>query len=331
MGAADRPPRRDPQPGRPGEALGRLRSPSGTGLRGALRRVATASPKITREPPSSSWSWPASSPSSEGRYLVREGQTQRVLIITPLGAPRPQRKIRRRGKAVEPGDPEAVPVTRVTVTGERLSDAAEGDAWIEATLRAPEAPAEIRSATSVINRALSALRAGARDPLVQEVGASKALAVRIGHGTGQELADGRWTAARELPRKSSGGPTRRAPVARRRGSRRPRRRASGRNPDPQVEVDLDQGRESEARYGPGPRGRRSRIAPSDDKQLLKQFELVEKKLGSYESAARSARVDHDVPDHANSSVGIERAGPWVITAIRPCLRPRVTEGRPATG
>ncbi|MGH2923136.1 MAG: hypothetical protein ACRDKH_03780, partial [Solirubrobacterales bacterium] len=47
--------------------------------------------------------------------------------------------------------------------------------------------------------ALSALRAGARDPLVHEIGATRALAVRIGYGAGEELADGRWTEALELP------------------------------------------------------------------------------------------------------------------------------------
>jgi hypothetical protein len=51
---------------------------------------------------------------------------------------------------------------------------------------------------------MSALRAGARDPLVQEIGASRALAVRIGHGTGDELAEGRWSEARELPRRKGG-------------------------------------------------------------------------------------------------------------------------------
>ncbi len=32
-------------------------------------------------------------------------------------------------------------------------------------------------ATRIVNRALSALRAGARDPLVQDIGATRALAV----------------------------------------------------------------------------------------------------------------------------------------------------------
>ena len=39
---------------------------------------------------------------------------------------------------------------------------------------------EVRIATRIVNRALSALRAGARDPLVQDIGATRALAVRLG-------------------------------------------------------------------------------------------------------------------------------------------------------
>lgn len=183
---------------------------------------------------------------------------------------------------MQPGDPEAVPVTRVTVTGERLADTAEGDAWIESTLRSPErAPAEIRSATRVINRALSALRAGARDPLVQEVGASKALAVRIGHGTGDELAEGRWSAARELPRKKIGRvdtvepQSRVAAVLAGRDEVHPAETLILR-----ARLDVEQGREAEAAYGLRAARAALEDRPSDDKQLHKQLELVERKLAA---------------------------------------------------
>ena len=55
-----------------------------------------------------------------------------------------------------------------------------------------------------MNRALNALRAGARDPLVQDVGATRALAIRIGFGDGDEIAEGRWREARELARPRPG-------------------------------------------------------------------------------------------------------------------------------
>lgn len=94
-----------------------------------------------------------------------------------------------------------MPVTRVTVAGGlELGGERQAEQWLGSVVDDPERrSAEVRSATRLINRALGALRAGARDPLVQEIGATRALAVRIGYGKGEELAEGRWTEARELP------------------------------------------------------------------------------------------------------------------------------------
>jgi hypothetical protein len=102
---------------------------------------------------------------------------------------------------VSPGEPDAVPLTRVTVAGaERFDDRGAASRWLEATVSGAEGRVgAVRSATRLLNRALAALRAEARDPLIQEVGATRALAVRIGFGAGDELAEGRWSEARELP------------------------------------------------------------------------------------------------------------------------------------
>jgi hypothetical protein len=51
----------------------------------------------------------------------------------------------------------------------------------------------------LLNRALEALREATEDPLIHDVGASQALAIRIGWGTGEQLADGDWTEAQQLP------------------------------------------------------------------------------------------------------------------------------------
>ena len=106
---------------------------------------------------------------------------------------------------MEPGEPEQVPVTRVTVTGVSFDDPAQGSDWLTKTVRDRElGTRELRDATRIVNRALNALRAEARDPLVQEIGVTKALAVRMGHGTGDELAEGRWTEASQLPEQRRG-------------------------------------------------------------------------------------------------------------------------------
>jgi hypothetical protein len=218
----------------------------------------------------------------EGRYLVREDDTERVLIVQELEAPRPQRRARRRARPVEPGEPEQVPVTRVTVTGVSLEDAAAGSAWLKEALRDRErGTKELRDATRIVNRALSALRAEARDPLVQEIGATKALAIRLGHGTGDELAEGRWTEASQLAQPRRGrlddvdSQTRVAAVLAGRDEVHPAETLMLR-----ARLDAQHGREAEARYGL--RAARAALdsepSPRRD-QLAKQLAAIEERLG----------------------------------------------------
>ena len=172
-------------------------------------------------------------------------------------------------------------MTRLTVTGEKLDDPSQGTAWLKEMMGSGGKGAEeVRTATRIVNRALSALRAEARDPLVQDIGASKALAVRLGHGTGDELADGRWTEAKELARPRRGRlddvdpQTRVAAVLAGRDEVHPAETLMLR-----ARLDLQQGRRTEALYGlraaraalqeqPGPR----------QKELIKELAAVEEKL-----------------------------------------------------
>lgn len=50
----------------------------------------------------------------------------------------------------------------------------------------------------LLNRALSAQRAASGDPYVHELSRERALAVRVGYGSGEQLAEGEWLEAREL-------------------------------------------------------------------------------------------------------------------------------------
>ena len=135
-----------------------------------------------------------------GRYLSRDGERERVIIVQEFGAPRARRG-RRKPKPSEPGGPDQVPVTRVTVVGE---DSLEGERaaarWIRETTGDSGARAAlIRDAVQLVNRGLGAMRAEARDPLIGDVGATRALVVRVGYGEGEALADGRWTEALDVP------------------------------------------------------------------------------------------------------------------------------------
>ncbi|MFL5906170.1 MAG: hypothetical protein ACJ75Z_01060 [Solirubrobacterales bacterium] len=216
----------------------------------------------------------------EGRYLVREGEAERVLIVQEIGAPRAERG-RRRSRPVEPAEPAPVAVTLVTVTGERLADESEGSTWLKQVTGDRERRAdEVRAATRIVNRALNALRAGARDPLVHEVGASRAIAVRIGHGSGDQLADGRWTEAREMPRPRRGRlddvdpQSRVAAVLAGRDQVHPAETLMLR-----AKLDAEQGRLGEARYGVrAARAALDEEPPERQKQLLEQLDAIEKRL-----------------------------------------------------
>lgn len=59
---------------------------------------------------------------------------------------------------------------------------------------------EVTTALGVLNRALHAHRIATADPYVPEVSSDGALVVRIGYGSGDDVADGRYAEALKLPR-----------------------------------------------------------------------------------------------------------------------------------
>ena len=125
-------------------------------------------------------------------------EAQQVVVIGALEAPRRTRFANRRPRPAEPG-PAPVDVTRATVvTAGSLEGEARAEEWLkEATERAAETT--VTDALAVLNRALHARRIAAADPYAGEVAPRHALVTRVGYGTGDEVAEGLWTAARELP------------------------------------------------------------------------------------------------------------------------------------
>jgi hypothetical protein len=142
----------------------------------------------------------------EGRYVVRghAGEPTHVLVVTPLGAARARtqsrgggrlRRHRRRQAAPEPPATD-VPVTRVTlVAAAPFESGAEAERW----LRGADGEAEAGDAFAVLARVLHAHRIATADPAVREPARDQALVVRIGLGEGEEVAEGRWREAVELP------------------------------------------------------------------------------------------------------------------------------------
>jgi hypothetical protein len=92
-----------------------------------------------------------------------------------------------------------VPTSRATIVrAAPFPTPDDAAAWLAAS----DPDAELESGLSILNRALRAHRVAAADPYVTEVSAERALVVRIGYGSGEEVADGRFGEAVELPHSS---------------------------------------------------------------------------------------------------------------------------------
>jgi hypothetical protein len=147
----------------------------------------------------------------DGRYLAREGGSERVLVVETLGAP--ARRRRRKARTAEPArEPGPLPLTRVTAVRAQepyeLEEEAEG--WLAATASSEEATdAAVAAAVALLNRALHAQAVASADPLGAELSAERAVSVRVGHGSGKEIAAGRFTAAREVDVSPAGSRRRR--------------------------------------------------------------------------------------------------------------------------
>jgi hypothetical protein len=116
-----------------------------------------------------------------------------VLVIGGLEAPR---RRRRRPRRAEPEVTE-VDVTRATVIGvSALGDLDAADAWLD---RAVGEEAVVAEALAVLNTAVAAWRVSSGDPAVADATSERALVVRVGYGTGEQVADGEWESARKLP------------------------------------------------------------------------------------------------------------------------------------
>lgn len=244
-----------------------------------------------------------------GRYLGHD--PERVLVVGVVGAPGPQRRRLRRAKPTDTDPaaaPPTVPLTTLTaIRAEPFENAEVAGRWLVRLRGDPEAiEDELADAIVFINRAVHAHRTASVDPAISEVTAERALAARIGFGSGDELADGRFSEAVELP-----------PSERRRRveALRPQERVaavlSGRESVPAYELlllraraDLDAGRRREAalqlRIGLEAllAGREALRAPEQEEDLAAlearraaAAELGDGALGDQPSVAAVARTE----------------------------------------
>lgn len=189
---------------------------------------------------------------ADGRYVVREGadaEASHVLVLRTVGAPERRRLGRRRPRPAEPEpEPEPVPTARATVIAAVAhEDETSANRWLAGARREPDDV--LAGALRVLNRALHAHAVAGADPLAAEVRREHALVARLGWGRGEQVAEGRWAEAVEVPF--------RPPKRRRTEALRPQERLAamlGGRDRPLVaeslamraRLDLDHGREREA-------------------------------------------------------------------------------------
>lgn len=167
-------------------------------------------------------------PLADGRYLARdEVEGESVLVVRTLGAPPPSARRRRRPRKAEPAaEPSPLPLTRVTAVRAFAPFESEEDAarWLDEAAEAEDtADTLVTDGTRLLNRALHAQAVAGADPFGHELRPERAVAVRIGYGNGEEIAESAFSAAREVDVWASGASRRR----RREEDLRPQERVAG--------------------------------------------------------------------------------------------------------
>jgi hypothetical protein len=142
---------------------------------------------------------------ADGRYLARDGgddDKQSVLVVETSGAlPAPRRRRRRPQEASRDIAPTQLPIVRATVVRawEPLDSPQEAGDWLERMLEAESAVETlIAEGIALFNKALFAQATTAADSLSREVSVEQSVATRIGYGNGEEVAAGRFSAARAI-------------------------------------------------------------------------------------------------------------------------------------
>ena len=144
----------------------------------------------------------------DGRYVSRQpgaadDEAEHVIVLRTQGAPQRGVFRGRVPRRREDGEVEAVPTTRASVVrAAPFGSREEADGWL-ASLRGSKGALDVEAAraAAALNRFLRAHRAAAADPWGRDVSPEHALVVRVGYGDGDLVAEGRYSAAYELPRK----------------------------------------------------------------------------------------------------------------------------------
>lgn len=131
---------------------------------------------------------------------------------TIAAPPRPSRRRRRPKDTAEGAPPAELPLARVTAIRafDPYESPEEAAAWLaRATVNETEIDAAVDTGTALLNDALHAQAVAAADPYVAALTPERAVAVRLGYGSGDQIADGAFSEAREVDVAAGGSPRRR--------------------------------------------------------------------------------------------------------------------------
>jgi hypothetical protein len=133
-------------------------------------------------------------------------------VQTIAAPPRPSRR-RRRPRGSKAGAPPAeLPLARATAIRafESYEGAEEAAVWLAtATVNEAAIDAALDLGAALLNDALHAQAVAGADPFVATLAPERAVAVRLGYGSGDQLADGTFSEAREVDVAAAGSPRRR--------------------------------------------------------------------------------------------------------------------------
>ena len=139
---------------------------------------------------------------ADGRYLLRDGGREQVLVIETLGAPPPARRRRKRPRDAEIGEPPPeLPVARATLVlaFDELENESAAEAWLSEAMASEGAIDRlVEQGIDELNQALHTQSVASGDPYPQTVTPARAVVIRIGFGGGEALVDGAFTSAHQV-------------------------------------------------------------------------------------------------------------------------------------
>ncbi len=152
---------------------------------------------------------------ADGRYLARrekDGGESVLVVQTIAAAPRPARRRRRPKDSEAAAPPTELPLARATAIRafEPYESPEEAAAWLaRATANEDTIDAAVDTGVGLLNDALHAQAVAAADPYVTTLSPERAVAVRLGYGSGDQIADGAFREAREVDVSAARSPRRR--------------------------------------------------------------------------------------------------------------------------